>query len=280
MEYPKEFENLLESTEENLIGWGNPNAKILVVGKESAIAKGKSSKADKQYEKEIIGNRDLWRKKELRISQDDIVPYIFNESGSEILNYDKTTYNPLYPYKGQECRVRRVFKNEDGSIKKIIGEKGTSLTWYNYQCLCDYIREQPIIKNKVNDFHKYFFTTELSDEAGMTSSDPNPDKRKRSIENRKLLFKNDFFKSFPIIILAAGNYPERFGVNYETFWGPTPDVETIINPCKGIYKIVYAKGERRKLFIQAYQLSMVSGNLIITIADYCRRFRIENKIII
>lgn len=278
MEYPKEFENLLESTKENLIGWGNPNAKILVVGKESAIAKGKNSKADEQYEKEIICNRDLWRDKKLRISQDDIVPFIFNESGSEILNYDKITYNPLYPYKGQEFCVRRV--KGKGENKIIIGKKGTSLTWYNYQRLCDLIREQPIIKNKVNDFHKYFFTTELSDEAGMTSSDPNPDKRKISIENRKLLFKNDFFKSFPIIILAAGNYPERFGVNYETFWGPTPDVETIINPCKGIYKIVYAKGKQRKLFIQTYQLSMVSGNLIMTIADYCRRFRIENKIII
>lgn len=278
MEYPKEFENLLITTKENLIGWGNPNAKILVVGKESAIAKGKNSKADEQYEKEIIGNRDLWRKEELRVSQDDIVPYIFNESGSEILNYEKITYNPLYPYKGQQFCVRRV--KGKGENKIIIGKKGTSLTWYNYQRLCDLIREQPIIKNKVNDFHKYFFTTELSDEAGMRSSDPNPDKRKQSIDNRKLLFKNDFFKSFPIIILAAGNYPERFGVNYDSFWGPTPDVETIISPCKGIYKIVYAKGERRKMFIQTYQLSMVSENLIKMIANYCKSFRFENNIII
>lgn len=278
MEYPKEFENLLITTKENLIGWGNPNAKILVVGKESAIAKGKNSKADEQYEKEIIGNRDLWRKEELRVSQDDIVPYIFNESGSEILNYEKITYNPLYPYKGQQFCVRRV--KGKGENKIIIGKKGTSLTWYNYQRLCDLIREQPIIKNKVNDFHKYFFTTELSDEAGMTSSDPNPVKRKQSIDNRKLLFKNDFFKSFPIIILAAGNYPERFGVNYDSFWGPTPDVETIISPCKGIYKIVYAKGERRKMFIQTYQLSMVSENLIKMIANYCKSFRFENNIII
>jgi hypothetical protein len=278
VEYPKEFENLLITTKENLIGWGNPNAKILVVGKESAIAKGKNSKADEQYEKEIIGNRDLWRKEELRVSQDDIVPYIFNESGSEILNYEKITYNPLYPYKGQQFCVRRV--KGKGENKIIIGKKGTSLTWYNYQRLCDLIREQSIIKNKVNDFHKYFFTTELSDEAGMTSSDPNPDKRKQSIDNRKLFFKNDFFKSFPIIILAAGNYPERFGVNYDSFWGPTPDVETIISPCKGIYKIVYAKGERRKMFIQTYQLSMVSENLIKMIANYCKSFRFENNIII
>lgn len=278
MEYPKEFENLLITTKENLIGWGNPNAKILVVGKESAIAKGKNSKADEQYEKEIIGNRDLWRKDELRISQDDIVPYIFNESGSEILNYDKITYNPLYPYKGQEFCVRRV--KGKGESKIIIGKKGTSLTWYNYQRLCDLIREQPIIKNKVNDFHKYFFTTELSDEAGMKSSDPDKVKRKKSIENRKLFFKNDFFKSFPIIILAAGNYPERFGVNYVNFWGPTLDVETINDPCKGIYKVIYAKGEQQKLFIQTYQLSMVSENLIKTIADFCIRFRIENNIII
>ena len=38
MEYPKEFVNLLaEKKEECLVGWGNPNAKINVQGKETAI---------------------------------------------------------------------------------------------------------------------------------------------------------------------------------------------------------------------------------------------------
>lgn len=58
MEYPKEFVNLLaEKKEECLIGWGNPNAKILVVGKESAIH---NIEGKKQYELEILQNHIQW----------------------------------------------------------------------------------------------------------------------------------------------------------------------------------------------------------------------------
>lgn len=279
MKYSNEFKDLLLKSKESLIGWGNPNASILIIGKESAIPKDNDPRGKEQYEREIIKNHECWERNEKQsISQDDVVPIQFCDGNDIIKNIE--VYNPLYPYKGQLNRVRRVIRNKKGE-EKVAGAKGTSKTWHNYQYLSDLIfRGGRTSSDGTIDFHCHIFTTELSDAAAPTSNDPDKFERLTSIEARKEFFSNDFFKSFPITILAAGNYPERFGVNYETFWGLTPDVETIINPCKGIYKIVYAKGEQRKLFIQAYQLSMVSGNLIITIADYCRRFRIENKIII
>lgn len=280
MEYSNEFKDLLLKSKESLVGWGNPNASILIIGKESAIPKDNDPQGKEQYEREIIKNHEFWeRNRKQCISQDDIVPIQFYDGNDIIKNIEE--YNPLYPYKGQLNRVRRVFRDENGKEYKVTGKRGTSKTWHNYQHLSDLIfKGGRTSSDEIIDFHCYIFTTELSDVAAPTSYDPNKLERLSSIEDRKVFFRNDFFKSFPIIILAAGNYPERFGVNYINFWGPTLDVETINNPCKGIYKIIYAKGEQRRLFIQTYQLSMVSENLIVTIADYCRRFLIENHIII
>lgn len=43
----------------NLIGWGNPNAKILIIGKEPAIDIGSES-GRLQYKTEIDNNRQDW----------------------------------------------------------------------------------------------------------------------------------------------------------------------------------------------------------------------------
>lgn len=280
MEYSNEFKDLLLKSKESLIGWGNPNARILIIGKESAIPKDNDPQGKEQYEREIIKNHEYWERNEKQcISQDDVVPIQFCDGNDIIKNIE--VYNPLYPYKGQLNHVRRAFRDEKGREYKVIGKKGTSKTWHNYQYLSDLIfRGVRTPSDGIIDFHRHIFTTELSDVAAPTSNEANKIEKQKSIEARKEFFSNDFFKIFPIIILAAGNYPERFGVNYETFWGSTLDVETVINPCKGIYKIVYAKGKQRKLFIQTFQLSMVSKDLIKTIADNCIRFRNENNIIV
>lgn len=268
MECPKEFENLLKSTDEKLIGMGNPSAKIMIVGKESAIPVGKDDAGDLQYCKEILNNKIMWESN-LRsdISQDSIIPCQFDDIGN-ILNFREETYNPLYPYKGQQCCVRRkrVYKGKN----IIASPKGTSLTWYNYQKLCDCIRGRSSVSTDMINFHRYFFTTELSVVAGKTSKEVDKRARKKSIDDRKIYFANDFFKHFPIIILAAGNYPDMFGISHETFWGP---VDNINRKCSnGIYNIVYSYGVFNRMFIRTYQLSMVPNDLIKRIADICIDF--------
>ena len=273
MKYPKEFENLINTTQENLIGWGNPNAKILIVGKESAIPVGKEEAGDKQYCREILNNKKIWDTNlNSDVSQDSIELCQFDERGN-ILNFTEETYNPLYPYRGQQCCVRRVYKKDD-RIVKIACPKGTSMTWYNYQRLCDLIRNEPSMPTKINDFHRFVFTTELSVVAAKSSKDVNKTARKESIEARKVFFSNDFFKRFPIIILAAGNYPDMFSISHESFWGPVKSVTEINSPfSKGIYKVTYLNGDVKRMFIRTYQLSMVSNELLKEIADRCIDFK-------
>lgn len=272
MKYPEEFENLINTTKENLIGWGNPNAKILIVGKESAIPVGKEEAGDIQYRREILENKEKWiANLNSDISQDSIEPCQFDDRGN-ILNFTEETYNPLFPYKGQQCCVRRIYKKDD-KIIKIACPKGTSMTWYNYQRLCDLIRKEASLSTKINDFHRFVFTTELSVVAGKSSKDVDKTARKESIEARKVFFSNDFFKRFPIIILAAGNYPDMFGISQESFCGPVESATEINSSLpKGIYKIVYLNGDIKRLFIRTYQLSMVSNDLIKVIADKCLEF--------
>lgn len=278
MEYPKEFKKLLNSTNESLIGWGNPNANILIIGKESAIPKDTDVQGKEQYKREIKTNHEKWIvNKDTCLSQEDVVPIQFFEDSDLIKNIED--YNPLYPYKGQLNRVRRIFHNKQGE-EFISGRKGTSKTWHNYQKLSDYIfnRNIRVPVDGIVDFHRHIFTTELSDAAALRSKDADIYERQKSINSRKKFFRNDFFKKFPIIILAAGNYPKRFGVGYEDFLGENLDFESSYNLFKGIYNIVCTKAEQKRLLIHTYQLSMVSDELIKKIAEICKLFRKENKI--
>lgn len=280
MEYPKDFINLLASKkEECLIGWGNPNAKILVIGKESAIPKDDNVDGRKQYELEILRNHILWDKnKRERTSQEDIVPFQFDESGDHIMNAGDITYNPLYPYKGQEFKVRREFRNNEGVVYRVTGKKGTSSTWYNYQRLCNQILGRKV-SPKMNDFFKYFFTTELSTATAKYSHEVDKTARENSIRNRKEFLCHPFFQKFPIIILAAGSYPFVFDITPKNFWGTDVEYNEYHGDTKeGIYKIAYAKGNDKKIFVQTYQFSMISKKSVESIAEKCKSFIDANNI--
>lgn len=268
MEYPKEFVNLLaEKKEECLVGWGNPNAKILVIGKEPAIP----NDGKEQYELEILQNHMLWDKNlRERTSQEDIVPYQFDESGDHILNASDITYNPLYPYKGQEFAVRKERKGV------IIGKKGTSSTWYNYQKLCNRILGREI-SPKMNDFFKYFFTTELSTATAKYSHEVDKTAREKSIRNRKTFLCHPFYQKFPIVILAVGHYPREHGIDIQSLFQTRWNQQTCVVG-KNWYNIHFSATNTPKLLIHTNQLSMVSNDLIKEIADRCIDFKEKYRI--
>lgn len=135
-----------ENNKVKFIGYGNPDANILIIGKECAI----DPKHDKDniYELVITKNREQW----LSIINDtnkqnpDNIPYWFSTYPTE------EKFSPLYPFKGQ------LFTQ-----KKKIENKGTNTTWYNYQKLIDRINNHSgRTKADEIDFLKHCFITEFS----------------------------------------------------------------------------------------------------------------------
>ncbi|MDE6570157.1 MAG: hypothetical protein K2K43_06000 [Alistipes sp.] len=73
-------------------------------------------------------------------------------------------------------------------------------------------------RNSCLDFHKFCFSTDLSEHAGLNKAQLNREETEKSIDKRRELFRSDFFRSFPIVIAAVGNYRhyldwDAFGVN-------------------------------------------------------------------
>ena len=115
MEYPKEFESLINEVKNNyvgeFIGVGNPASNILIIGKEPAIPEEKKE----QRQQEIINNYKQWEVNLLNgVGIDKVLS--MDEIGYE--------YNPLYPYKGQKFLVY-IEKIVDGKIIPIRGEGNT-----------------------------------------------------------------------------------------------------------------------------------------------------------
>lgn len=119
MNYPECFERLVldgSSPKQghchdspDLVGWGNPNAKILLLGKEPAIDMNTDSGRN-QYSTEVASNRCDWRTN------------IENRTGFDELfdKYsDKRIYgNPLYPHCWQKSRIRIRIRKDGAPFKK------------------------------------------------------------------------------------------------------------------------------------------------------------------
>ena len=116
MYYSDGFKTMLEKAKEEkleYIGTGNPDAKILIIGKELAF----DTSNTKQYNREIKNNISDWEENlNKQCSQDDVPNWKYSNSSNP-----KDNYNPLYPYKGTT--------QKEGH------------TWSKYQKLVEWIRE-------------------------------------------------------------------------------------------------------------------------------------------
>lgn len=243
MEYRKEFIELIESLkneeDKNLrfVGLGNPNSKVLIIGKECSF--NLKSKQDSFLNKmENQDNLQQWIYNiENRIDLDTL-PYWDN---------NPDLYNPLYPYKGQFNKAKR--NNNDG----------TSQTWVQYQKLIDRILQKD--KPERIDFHKYAFITELSDIPMPGSRKAEETKESINIRCQKLL-SHDFFKTFPFVIVHCGHYIRDYKINLEEIFNQsyqrTDDDGEWIN--------VHSNGDR--ILLHTRHLSMCPNKLIEQIANH------------
>ena len=259
--YSSKFKDVLQLAKKRdlFIGSGNPNARILILGKEAAIDE---KLYPEQHHRELTNNICDWTNN-----------FIGKIQLSEIDNWFITPkYNPLYPYKGQINIINRK-KNIDN---KIIYNGGTSKTWYNYQKIIDYLIYDNIKSPNIN-FHEHAFISELNQVTGPYSKTIPKKIRKESIKERKVLFEAPFFKEFPITIVAVGHYVKEFDIDLQDTFKMTYIEEYSKEHSKGLDKeyinVHYDNLENpTKLLIHTNQLSMVSNELINRLGNICNDF--------
>lgn len=177
MKTRESFLEMLDRAKESditYIGTGNPDAKILIIGKESSLDE---TKPDNKGHMELLKkNIELWdRDKKKSIDQ--------------IAAWDNGNFSPMYPYKYQKHKI-----NNGSNL-------GTSKTWYNYQKIHNHIFGESDVVN----FHENIFTTEVNS----TPSPKNKDADTSSIKKRKeFISKSEFFKKFPVVIIDGVGYFE------------------------------------------------------------------------
>ena len=256
--YTEKFKQVVQYCKENnlFVGYGNPNGKVLVIGKEAA-----------HVAKEDL-TEHLEKKKE-ELLQSNVAQWEHILSTGEVPNYDGerpiSDENPLYAYGNQLNKkdVRKEGKPYNG---------GTSDTYTKYEKLYEQLFLQGEKLKKIN-FQKEFFITELSDYPTKESYNDKEIEalRQQSIEERKPLFALPFFKEFPIVIVAAGDYPEKYNFDMQQTFDVQWEGKTI-EVGKYWYNLHFSKDNKR-ILIHTRQLSnSFSGELIVAIANEAKKF--------
>ena len=253
--YTQHFKEAVAYCKVNNLFVGNPNGKVLVIGKEAAHIPQEET------------TENLEKKKE-ELFQSNVSQWEHILSTNEVPNYDGerpfSHENPLYSYGNQYNKrdIRKEGKPYNGS---------TSSTYLNYEKLYEQLFLKGKKLEKIN-FQKEFFITEFSDYPTKESY-KNEDieaLRKQSIEERKPLFAMPFFKDFPIVIVAAGNSPSRYHINLEQTFDVVFQKEIKV---EGDRYFLHFSKDNKRILIHTRQLSNgVSNELITAIAAEAKKF--------
>ncbi|MCQ2607052.1 MAG: hypothetical protein MJ204_11015 [Bacteroidales bacterium] len=225
--YRPEFIDLLKNPrwQNAYIGQGNPNAKILIIGREHGFD------SIEQRHLEIEENYNQWIR---IISGED-----FSELG----------YSPRHCY----AQRRQEFR-----IAPTTG--GTSATWFVYQKMVNAIIPHRMVLNKL-DFFKYSFITEFSAiNRGNNSHNNETDivATATSIAERTPLLSSSFYRSFPIVILSCGDYFDHYKINIEEMFnvkweGYTREV--VLGNGKKAWLNMHYSYDRKRIVIHTWQAS-------------------------
>lgn len=227
--FPEKFTNLLNefSTGDgnDYIGQGNPNSSILIIGREHGFPK-----ESNEYRLEVLDNHDQW----LKITNGE--------------SFSDEEYDPM------TCFTQRKQEFRHGD---------TSPTWYVYQKIVNAVcphEMQPGKTAPLLDFFKYCFITEFSTASrpnNSNNSEKDINATQNSINARTPLLSAEFYKSFPIVILACGNYYDNYHIDFEKMFdvkwaGPTRPV--VIGKKKYWMNLHYSN-DRKRIVIHTCQAS-------------------------
>jgi hypothetical protein len=265
MEYSLDFQNIVDYCKNNdlFIGFGNPNAKVLIIGKEQAY-KSKALPGSIEFLKEIDENRHLE-------NQRNQIGWATNIADNIIPNWENMPtgfVNPLYSWGSQRNLANRKKIDVNGNE---VWNGGTSHTYLKYQKLYQFLRKEERSENI--SFQQDFFLTELNDVATEYSFSGKEltTLRHTSIDNRKALFEKKFFRNFPIVIIAAGHYPIQYGFKIEDIFKVKFTGETV--KVGGYWYNKHFSTDKKRILIHTRQLSTdVTDELLKEIANECRSF--------
>ena len=225
----KLLDDFKENAPYNYIGQGNPDSSILIIGREHGFRK-----ESNEYRLEVLDNHDQWLK-------------ITNGEGFSEEEYDPMT-----------CFTQRKQEFRHGD---------TSPTWYVYQKIVNSVcphEMQPGKTAPLLDFFKYSFITEFSTESRPNNNDNNKDDiiaTQDSINKRTPLLSAEFYKSFPLVILACGRYFDDYGIDIERMfdvkWNGETDFVKLTDG-KRVWLNVHYSSDHKRIVVHTCQASYIA----------------------
>jgi len=250
----KLLEQSKKEKEKLLIGAGNYESNILIVGHEPSI----DPNDKEQIVREIDDNIFHWER-DIEKQLSEIADWVFD-----------INYSPLYPYKGSQINSP---KPNNG---------GTSQTWYNYQKLMDAIINKGSKSKKINFFESCFITelNQITSRSSKKLKDKDlQEKIEKMIEKRvEFIFSSDYIRSFPVIIMACSNYVIEHKIDIRILFDVEKEGE-IVRLSKYNSYSVYKNG-KGKIIILTRQFSNGISNKLIEeigkdIAGFCKEHNIS-----
>lgn len=245
MKYSEDFVELIKRLSGNtdlhlqFIGFGNPNSKILFVGKECGDAPNSFNEINCNKP-----NLSHWTK---NISSSPLPVDVWH-------NNPNAVFNPEYPFNGMP-------------INALSGGH----TWRNYHKIVNGITGR--CSSEIVDFHLHAFCTELNSVTSKYSRYSNEVRDSINKRTHELLC-NSFFKNFPITIVCCGHYINKYNIHLEEVFdvkwaGRTIEITDSAGKNCGWINAHHADG---RILIHTRHLSMCSGELIDKIIELCKPY--------
>lgn len=266
MNYSKEFQDAVNfSKEKNLfLGYGNPNGKILMIGKEQYYKCSKPLDTDEFYN-ELLEKRN-------EVNQINISSWLKNineefiSEWNQNLDFNTINNNPQTIFWNQ-----RNIPNRFSKIKKE-WNFGTSNTYLHYQKIYQNVFLDGVKETNIN-VQKEFFITELNDL--IAEKDFNFKELKKLKQDficeRQELFSLAFFKAFPIVIIASGNYAKKFNFDIQKTFDVKWDKKTVF--IGNSWYNLHRSTDGKRLLIHTRQLSTsVTTDLINVLSNEVKAF--------
>jgi len=242
MEYSNEFKKAVCFSKQNklFLGYGNPNGKILMIGKEHYFNHSLKEGSCEFYD-EILKVREIENQKNTA-SWEENIRNEFYPNWNINLESNIINSNAFTTYWNQK---NKQDKNYNG---------GTSNTYLHYQKLYQNVFLNRQKEERIN-FQKEFFNTELNDLPAKKDFNFKELNKHKSgfIARRQELFRLPFFKTFSIVIIASGHYPNKYNFDIEKTFEVTWDKKTILVG-KSWYNL-HKSEDGKRLLIHTRQLS-------------------------